>query len=138
MSKGAEECGQVHVADVHGRTSVRSTIVNYELVGLKCSKLAVLDEREGEDVFSIIPFDVTNEKEGSALKRAVEESKMEKEDNKVVVGEVTKISALTRSQAWARESESLNDDDVQTRELWCSVEPEDESREFHCGAPYPY
>ncbi len=42
---------------------------------MKCTKLAVIDERDDQEVMSIIPFDVTNSDEVSAFRLAIEEAK---------------------------------------------------------------
>ena len=45
VTKDSGEYGEVHICDVHGKTSVhQSTIVVFELGGLRCVKLAVIDE----------------------------------------------------------------------------------------------
>ncbi len=73
VSSDSAECGDVHISDVHGKTSVhQSTIVTYELGGLRRVKLSVIDERSEDDVISIIPFDVTDSEEVKAFRRAVE------------------------------------------------------------------
>ncbi len=62
VKNASNACGRVHISNVHGTTEVHeSTIVTYVLGGLRTTRLAVIDEREGDDVICIIPFDVTNE-----------------------------------------------------------------------------
>ncbi len=112
------ECGKVHIADVHGRTSVHeSTVVNYELGGIKFSKLAVIEERVGEDVMCIVPFDVLNSEEVEAFRRALSETKGSSDV-------AADVKVVTRSQA--RELAELErcENDIQVEDLWSTVAPE--------------
>ncbi len=119
MTGESVECGEVHISDVHGKTSMhQSTIVTYELGGLRCAKLAVIDEREGDDVISIIPFDVLNEEEVKAFSCAISESKSDSA-SEVVEAEV---KVVTRSQAQIEKELEKCNDDVVVEVLWCVVD----------------
>ncbi len=50
-------------------------MVNYKIGGLEFARLAVIDNRIGDDVVSIVPFDVTNQTESEAFRSAIEEQK---------------------------------------------------------------
>ncbi len=115
VTKDSLECGRVHIADVHGNTK---TLVNYKIGGLEFARLAVIDDRIGDDVVSIVPFDVTNQTESEAFRGAIEEHKgsvMRRSESKAV-------NVLTRSQA--REEEQLDacEDDALVSE-WSVIEP---------------
>ncbi len=117
------ECGIVHISDVHGKTSVhQSTIVNFELGGRKFANLAVIDEREGEDVISIIPFDVMNEEEVTAFRQAIEENKGVSRERE---SENAEVNVLTRSQVRAEEELDRCESDVVVEDLWCVVDEEE-------------
>ncbi len=78
VKSDSNQCGKVHISNVHGVTEVHnSTIVTYVVGGLKTTRLAVIDERAGEDVIAIIPFDVMNESESSTFKLALSEYREE-------------------------------------------------------------
>ncbi len=115
------ECGEVHISEVHGKTSVhQSTIVTYELGGLGCAKLAVIDEREKDDIISIIFFDVLNEEEVKSFSRAISESKSDSAREVVEA----KVKVVTKSQARI-EKELEKCDDLVVEDLRCVVEGEE-------------
>ncbi len=99
-----------------------STVVKYEIGGLKFSKLAVINDRVGDDVTCIVPFDVTSETESGAFCKAIEECKGGVYEGKAKSADV---KVLTRSLD--REEELLDkcDTDVVTDELWSVVAPDE-------------
>jgi len=60
-------------------------------------KLAVINERESDDVIRIVPFDVMNLEEVDAFRRAIEESEVVSSENEESVS--VEVKVLTRSQA---------------------------------------
>ena len=106
VTEESMECGRVHIADVHGRASVHeSTVVNFVVGGLKFSKLCVIEEREGDDVTCIVPFDVLNGDEVEAFRKAVSECKTSDEVKAAV-------KVVTRSQAKELAELDRNESDV--------------------------
>ena len=123
VSSDSAECGDVHISDVHGKTSVhQSIIVTYELGGLRRVKLAVIDERSEDDVISIIPFDVTDSEEVKAFRRAVEEFGLASSEKERVEASV---NVLTRSQAREEVMLDKNEDGAVVEDLWCVIEGEE-------------
>lgn len=124
VSEGAVRFGQVHISDVHGRTSVhQSTVVEYVIGGLTCNKLAVIEERVGDDVMCIIPFDVMNEEEVCAFRRALELAKNGKSGAENKVSEAAEVSVLTRSQARLEQELDKCEPDIVSEDLWSSITP---------------
>ncbi len=116
------KCGRVHVADVHGHSkSHDSTIVSYKIGGLEFTKLAVIDDRTGNDVVSIVPFDVTNQEECEAFGGAIREYKARLAE----ASECKTVRVLTRSQARREEELDVCEQDVSVGE-WCSIETDEE------------
>ena len=91
--------------------------MNFDIGGLKFSKLAVIEERVGEDVMCIVPFDVLNSEEVEAFRRALSETKGSPELK-------ADVKVVTRSQA--RELAELDkcDEDAIVECLWSTVTPE--------------
>lgn len=66
------DCGEVHVADVHRTRRVhRSTVVTFEVGGLVRSLVAMIDERQGDGVISIVPMNLTDAAENKAFTKAI-------------------------------------------------------------------
>ncbi len=94
-----QDCGEVHVADVHSTKRVhRSTVVTFEVGGLVRSRLAMIDERKDEEVISIVPMNLMDEDEIQAFTKAIADHRKEREGEQRVEAEV---KILTRSQARA-------------------------------------
>ncbi len=127
LKKNYRDCGAIHVADVHGNKKVhRSTVVTLELGGLTCSRLAMIDEREGGGVISIVPMNLTDKEEYQAFTTAIEEYR----NNRVVESEKSaEVNVLTRSQARQEEVLDKCEDDAGVEDLWCTVEEPDQKEQ---------
>ncbi len=126
VTKDCVLCGHVHIADVHGKTSVHeSTLVSFEIGGLKFSKLCVIEEREGEDVTCIVPYDVLSNTEGEAFRRAITEYRGggKKEKGK-------SVNVVTRSRAKELAELEVCDVDCSVQDLWCTIEESDPSSQL--------
>ncbi len=127
LKENYRDCGAIHVADVHGNKKVhRSTVVTFELGGLTCSRLAMIDEREGEGVTSIVPMNLTDSEEYLAFTKAIKEYR---NDKVVEQGKSAEVNVLTRSQARQEEVLDQCEGDVGVGDLWCTVEESDQKEQ---------
>ncbi len=116
VDQGAERCGEMHISGVNGVTSVhQSTVVEYEVGGLRLAKLAMIDERAEDEAMCIVPFDIANKKEVATFRVAVEEMKGPEMEQGA---RETKIKVLTRSQAKAEALSEGSDPDAGYTDLW--------------------
>ncbi len=114
------DCGELHVADVHGTRKVhRSTVVTFELGGLARSQLAMIDEREGDGVISIVPINLTDSEEIQAFTRAITEYR---DERKTKLSKEAEVKVLTRSQAKIEAELDRCEDDAEVEDLWCTIE----------------
>ncbi len=114
------DCGEVHVADVHGNRKIhRSTIVTFEVGGLVWSQLAMIDERQGDGVISIVPMNLMDGEEIVAFSKAIADYREEKENGKESEAEV---NVLTRSQARVEAELDQCEGDAEVEDVWCSIE----------------
>ncbi len=121
VNQGAVECGEMHVSGVNGMTSVhQSTVVEYEVGGLRLAKLAMIDERKGDEVMCIVPFDIANEKENVAFRVAIEKAR---NPEKMQGARETQVKVLTRSQARAEALSAVSDPDAEYSDWWSVVDP---------------
>ncbi len=136
LKKNYRDCGAIHIADVHGNKKVhRSTVVTFELGGLTCSRLAMIDEREGDGVISIVPMNLDGvisivpmnlTDEYQAFTTAIEEYR----NSRVVESEKSaEVNVLTRSQARHEEVLDRCEDDADVEDLWCTVEEPDQKEQ---------
>ncbi len=97
-----------------------------KLGGLTCSRLAMIDEREGDGVISIVPMNLTDKEEYQAFTTAIEEYR----NNRVVEYEKpAEVNVLTRSQARQEEVLDKCEDDAGVEDLWCTVEEPDQKEQ---------
>ncbi len=120
LGENHRDCGEVHVADVHGTKKVhRSTVVSFEVGGIVRSQLAMIDERQGDGVISIVPMNLMDKEEISAFTKAIADYREEGKGEQRVEAEV---NVLTRSQAKAEVELDRCEQDAEVEELWCTVE----------------
>ncbi len=117
LREGYKDCGEIHVADVHGaRKAHRSTIVEFEIGGLVRTQLAMIDEREGDGVISIVPLNLRDGEEARAFTQAITEYS---EECKASVTKEAEVKVLTRSQAKAEAELDRCEEDAEVEDLWC-------------------
>ncbi len=118
LTDSHEDCGDVHVESFHGtKKTHRSTVVTYEVGGVKRSKLAMIDEREG--VTSIVPVSLRDEEAVKAYALAVADFQRESEAE---ARREAEVKVLTRSQAKAEAELDMCEGDAEVEDLWCTVE----------------
>ncbi len=123
VGRGAVECGELHISGVNGMTSVhQSTVVEFEVGGLRLAKLVMIDERDAEEVMCIVPFDIASAEESAAFKVAIEEAR---DPGKMQGSQEVQVKVLTRSQARAEALSEVIDMDASYTDLWSVVEPEE-------------
>ncbi len=124
LREGYKDCGEIQVADVHGaRKAHRSTIVEFKIGGLVRTQLAMIDEREGDGVISIVPLNLRDGEEARAFTQAIT---VYSEECKASVTEKAEVKVLTRSQAKAEAELDKCEEDAEVEDLWCTVEESDQ------------